>query len=527
MGLEVSIDLMAALAGARHAVEYKETVVLKGFSTMLLPVRRNKDNVQWHLITSVDADSHLPYEEGFQRCPNRASLSEVNLECLRDTRAIIDWCCVAENALGRSDVHYENIDYSGAREADTGLKVAGGSLGFQQFGLAQVDFTLGPRDGKYHFQRTGPYRSIISASEKTLVLLYDTFDKRAWLVSASSVMSHIAQHRNYLESYTVQNKRVSFQTDGSAKESLLLNAGVRLYDDDAYYFRDMISSVWSLIEYLIAQKVIQDSIPGRAIKTTFQDILSGFEFKAIVEERSPFRQKQCEIQKSSGGWASLIRDTDALVLFANGLGDIISPQKCKDNARPCHSWKRMPIFSDYLSAQVKTIIDLYDTAGCRLSREFLTSTGLRWHRGKSCLFEPCSSPDSFQCLCNRLQQIVPECAIGDATSPGLLAVDGAVIFGSSGSLLGNLCPAKTTRKTGLYSQPNETLNPVPMQDTSQPKTTLSEGFTLFDEQSCESREVSSMTSDMTSDAEGPISRRSKSPGSTLNGKKANDYNFDH
>src|SRR5205814_10229216 len=51
MGLEIPIDIMAGIAGVRHAVEYEGGVVLKGFSTMFVPVKRKDDRVQWHLIS--------------------------------------------------------------------------------------------------------------------------------------------------------------------------------------------------------------------------------------------------------------------------------------------------------------------------------------------------------------------------------------------------------------------------------------------------------------------------------------------
>ena len=42
-GLEASIDLMAALVGARHAVAFEGDFVIKGLSAMLVPVKKNKN----------------------------------------------------------------------------------------------------------------------------------------------------------------------------------------------------------------------------------------------------------------------------------------------------------------------------------------------------------------------------------------------------------------------------------------------------------------------------------------------------
>lgn len=45
-GLKAPIEIMAALAGASHAVEYEGSVVLKGFSSLLVPIKRHGDSVQ-------------------------------------------------------------------------------------------------------------------------------------------------------------------------------------------------------------------------------------------------------------------------------------------------------------------------------------------------------------------------------------------------------------------------------------------------------------------------------------------------
>lgn len=454
-GLEIPIDIMAAVAGVRHAVEYEGGVVMKGFSSMFVPIKRNEDRVQWHLISSNDCDTRLSYQNVLDRCRERALLKEVDLESLSLTRAIVGWCSVVDTILGRNDINYENIDYSGAQDAESSLRLAGGTFGFQQFGVANLDFTLSPKVGKCHFQRSGPYRNIISSAEKTPIVLYDTGERRAWLVPASSVMLHIAQHRNRLEPFMIEGKPVELQIDQSVRETLLKSALISLSDDEQYTFKDMITSIWSLLEFLLDQNVGHDRMPGKTVRGTLRDVLSGFEFKAVVEERSPFRRKQGYIEKTSGGWPALAKDIDALVLFANGFEDIIRPSNTNDGL--CHLWRTLPKWKDYLAAGVKSLMDLYNVAGCRLNRTYLTSSHLQWHRGSSILFEPCAMPGSFRCRCNRLQQIVPKSAMGDVVPPGLLEIEGAVIFGRSGTLLETSSATNQSQQNGIYSQPNVSL----------------------------------------------------------------------
>ena len=128
----------------------------------------------------------------------------------------------------------------------------------------------------------------------------------------------------------------------------------------------------------------------------------------LVDDRSPFRLKKTHIGKSSGGWTDLSRDIDAVVLFGSGFEDIIKPTE-ESMAGLCHMWKSVPKGKDYLTASVPMMNQLYEQAGSKLSRKYLTSTHLRWHHGGR-LWEHCESTKPFTCNCNRLQQVVSDFA---------------------------------------------------------------------------------------------------------------------
>jgi hypothetical protein len=193
------------------------------------------------------------------------------------------------------------------------------------------------------------------------------------------------------------------------------------------------------------------------VKASLQEVLQGYEYNAVVEDRSPFVLKEQELSKTSGGWPSLVRDINALVLFADGFGEVILPT---DNAKSnlCRSWHSLPSSMDYMATTTKVLKDLYNVAGCRTTRSYLTSTQLRWHRGESVVFETCK--DVRACQCNRLQQIVSKSSIRPIVPPGLLEDEGAVIFGQGGSFIQRLFSApcqKPMQTTGIYSLPNRPL----------------------------------------------------------------------
>ena len=172
VGLEIPLDIMAALGGARHAVDFEGGLVLKGYSTLFVPIGRHEDSVQWHL-TCAEGDDRIAYCEASAQYPNRALLEDINHDDLRTTRAFLGWCKEAEVHLATADTDYESIDWSKATEAGQSLKLTGGSLGVSKLITAQVNFVLGAKDGSFHHSQPEPFQRTIDRAERLPVLLYD------------------------------------------------------------------------------------------------------------------------------------------------------------------------------------------------------------------------------------------------------------------------------------------------------------------------------------------------------------------
>ncbi|CAN9284020.1 unnamed protein product [Alternaria alternata] len=384
IGLELSLDLLAGLSGARHVFEYEGGLVMKGFSHMFVPVRRQFDRVQWHAVSSPDEETPLSYHDGLSRCASRATLDEVSLQDLASLRTIVGWCSVATTCLGSSDVDYENIDYTKTKEADSGP---------------------GAR---------------------------------------------------------VNGKPINLDTNvaaGSSAEAVLLNNRTQvLYEDDGYTFGDDILNTWSILELLLDQNVSrQREAPGIRIPTSVHEKLYGFEFKSVVNQDGVFKLKKTTISRDHGGWSKLIEEIDALVLFANGFGDVILPAGGSCDVL-CHKWRRVPDGQDYLTTTTDVLRTLFDKAGSRVDRKYLTTKSkLRWHQGSSALFNECQNVSL--CDCTRLQQLVPESAFEGAQPPAFIADEGAVIFGHPEPRPAPPRPTVPKISGSLYSQPNVPILP--------------------------------------------------------------------
>ena len=455
-GLELPLEMMAALGGARHLTDYDGGLVLKGHSALFYPVSCDGDSVQWHFVRNED-EQYLPYKEVKTRCPDRASLASVNFESLKNKRSFLGWCTLAETHLGTADADYSSIDWSSAGEVRRAAKISGAEIGFQTMITGKVGFMMGPKDGRLHFARTGPFEKIIRCAEESSVVLHDLEDHRAWLVPALDVILHIIKTRHYLSFYNVEGSDVQIVpadhtvTDGSAaRKAAIENQWLQLYE--GYHFQDAFLDIWSQMERLQEKEDSIEASQGLALHGTMREKLRGWEYMSLVHEKN-YRQKETTVAKSSGGWADLVADVDTLVLFATGLREIIKP--VWGTSKLCRRWRSLPTGKDYLAAGVPMLEVLYSEAGSKVSRKHLSTSHLQWHRGET-LFEECTEATPDHCGCDRTQQIYHDSlfkTFGRVNPPGPLEKHGCVIFGR---MKHAFKPTKTmpVKKNHIYNMSN-------------------------------------------------------------------------
>ena len=471
-GLELPIELMATLGGGRHAVDFEGGLVIKGHSVAFVPVEQYEDTIQWHMVSSSDG-TRLRYSDLKM---HRALQIEVDYESIRTKRAILGWSRVAQTFLGTAGLNYEDIDWSEAKEAGRSTRLSGGGLGFQSNIIGQLNFALGAKDGRLLLSHNGPLEKIIDLAEKTPVALYDHLDRKAWLVPALEVILHVIHTRASLNLYRLDKTKTQISysdetakiSDQAARRAVMASRDQQLYEgvspgEKAYYVRDAILDIWSLLERMMERDAVITSAPGVALRGTMRDKLYGWEFRALVEDKSSFRQKEQVLEKTNGGWVDLVDDTDTIVLFGNGFGEVIKP--VFDAGDLCSAWKVLPKGRDYLAVGCPMLEILYNEAGSRKTRSYLTSRHLQWHRG-STVFERCGEVSG--CACNRLQQLVYDsrATFRRVEPPDELPENGCVIFGRAKH---PIFPAmgKCPKKPTIYSMPN---GPLPEAEPTEPES---------------------------------------------------------
>lgn len=93
-GLEIPLNIMAALARTRRVDQFHEKVYIKGFSTMLIPTKQSEDIILWHLTYNRDGSriSYLNDDVGQEQQIGRLDLNRF--------RHVLGWCSEARFYAG-------------------------------------------------------------------------------------------------------------------------------------------------------------------------------------------------------------------------------------------------------------------------------------------------------------------------------------------------------------------------------------------------------------------------------------------
>jgi hypothetical protein len=97
-GLELPLEVMAALGGVPLATQFNGGYVLKARSIAFVPVERRGSSVQWHLVRKGGVK--LKYKDIGDLCPIRLPVEVLDQDELSSTRAFLGWCSDATNNLG-------------------------------------------------------------------------------------------------------------------------------------------------------------------------------------------------------------------------------------------------------------------------------------------------------------------------------------------------------------------------------------------------------------------------------------------
>ncbi|KAK8123932.1 hypothetical protein PG999_003850 [Apiospora kogelbergensis] len=205
-GLEIPFDMMVHLASAENYHQVDGGIVLLGFFTALVPIRRHPDSntIQWHLESIGNDDLMQP-------C-NLESIKgdwykTTDISELANSRCVVGWFEQANIMLGTSSLVESNkLTWS------SGIPSRHRTAHREGFeGGGQISFSLGPINiapqgmstWRFHsnvqaYKAPNEYRQAIRLSARKVATLIDTNSKQAWLVPMLSLVLHLC-HRYYQE----------------------------------------------------------------------------------------------------------------------------------------------------------------------------------------------------------------------------------------------------------------------------------------------------------------------------------------
>jgi hypothetical protein len=100
-GLEIPFSLMAALGGFDRVAFYAGQLVLKGFETLFVPMRKTQGSIIWHLVTKPNR-RRVSYNAMYA-LSDQADRT-VSIQDLSTSRHFLGWISNASQHAGKRDI---------------------------------------------------------------------------------------------------------------------------------------------------------------------------------------------------------------------------------------------------------------------------------------------------------------------------------------------------------------------------------------------------------------------------------------
>ncbi|KAK3998110.1 hypothetical protein QBC44DRAFT_354055 [Cladorrhinum sp. PSN332] len=468
-GLEMPLNMMAALARTKYVNTFRSKLFIKGFSTMLVPTLKDDDVLMWHFLHSSDPEERISYLE----CP--VEHADIKTRELESSRHILGWCTKASCAVGTAEANYsiQGSNLPQPRSANVLEKVEF-SLAAPQFVTGTAVFGLGKKQGSVHTSR-GDYIKKLSHISKKHFVLWDEEEKRGWLVNGASTLLHVL--RANLK-YTAQKLETDFLLEPtrfpSVSESSGPNAAFdvlknvdfrrqRLWisevgdspDEDKHCrLQDQVEYLYNTLEKMMDNQTEVEQQDGIKVSPRTRKYLHGWDFRDLATDEDPIQPRACTLNAWGNSWVDLVRGVHAVTLFGRGFGDLIRPNHANPklltprypatNTQALCRWAKLPSRRYYLAARITDLQEMierqpgksHDVGPVQLCGKVF------WHVRHEA-FNPCNCLSSSKSgRHDPVQALFPNSQKWlhiQKSSSSLPGEAGAVIFGHSWSLGFALC----------------------------------------------------------------------------------------
>lgn len=193
-GVELPFEAMVKLGRVLYQIQIPNGIVLKGYSTILVPIgQTSSQSVQWHLIVKDEPNARIRIDEISKNCS--AQILDLDIDELRKSRTFVGFCKNVCIHVGAHDSGYEQADISGADENKGYIQIGRwisasigtSSMGFFSF-IAAIELSLarglslGPNEESFRIKE-----QLLNSRDHPL-LLYDV-EKRTGCFLKQLVMA--------------------------------------------------------------------------------------------------------------------------------------------------------------------------------------------------------------------------------------------------------------------------------------------------------------------------------------------------
>jgi hypothetical protein len=455
-GLQIPIEVMAAIAGVSMAFDIGSGFILKGDTIAFIPVEKRGDHVQWHLL---DGDGE-PLGHNFLGSSDLRPLPQnaFNDKEVNSSIAFLGWAPNVRNYAGtytfcQTDFVRKIITFSATDELDYSLinwsrscetpemtiSLTGASISFSKIVGAGLNFAIGRKQFLPTLRTITDYDDILNDLRDRRVIFYDTATKRGWLIDAERATLQIILHRTKAEtSYT--ESTTAFQIAdpnqlSSAASAMKSNKRVQIGKSwDSVEGKDTIRWFSTLVKEIREELValnekghseFQRCYPRTDIHCASPGFV-GFEYMALVEKTSDLQPMKVEPANECGAWPTLACDLHAVILLGQNFQELLLP--C-DTVSLCPNFQRLPSERSYLAVEVTKIKELLRRNSEDGYEKRLTASNIMWVTSED-VFQPCKWVNGEKCSCRRVQQLSKTHKGCKPENFSELYADGAIIFGA-------------------------------------------------------------------------------------------------
>jgi serine/threonine protein kinase len=412
LGMEISIHMIAILAGSERANEFEGKLVIKGFSTMLIATKTIEGVLVWHYFYNSKGERISYLDHTVQ------DSVDIDLSQLGSKRHVVGWCSDSTYYAGATDARYD-VDGTGLPPPHAGCVLEKVTISAGKFITGGMMFAVGVKDVPPHIS-SNSYIGRLRSISKKYVVLWDEADKRGWLVNGTSALLHLV--RASLEHYSKDEFSSSFLFDPGALLALAEhkpnsaakvlsnddNKELKLYRDknkkfeeeeeeakqtgsdtgdsntrskkkkkkrSFYLFENLVEQHYNVLEQIIDHQKRAAGHNGVNIKLRARKNLEGWDFHELATDQDP-SPRVATLQALGYGWVDFIRSIGAVTLFGRGFGEIIRPVEFDGM---CPLWRSLPTQKYYLAASVFDLKNIMTKFGNKHSDPPKLVQDLLWH----------------------------------------------------------------------------------------------------------------------------------------------------